>query len=96
MIRLPGKVNSNSHGARPVHQIILMIKWTQTSKWPIKNSHCIELSIKNSHFILCNPVKIGFGGWEVAGRDLEARLLCESPEPPCLERCADACGGFGI
>ena len=25
-IRLPGKGNSNSHGARPVHQIISMIK----------------------------------------------------------------------
>ena len=25
-IRLPGKGNSNSHGARPVHQIISLIK----------------------------------------------------------------------
>ena len=28
-IRLPGEVNSNSHGARPVHQIISMVKWLQ-------------------------------------------------------------------
>ena len=27
-IRLPGKGNPNSHGARPVHEIIMMIKWT--------------------------------------------------------------------
>ena len=27
-VRLPGKGNSNSHGARPVHPIITMIKWT--------------------------------------------------------------------
>ena len=31
-IRLPGKENSNSHGARPVHQIITMKKWIRTSK----------------------------------------------------------------
>ena len=30
-IRLPGKGNSNSHGEGPVHKIISMIKWIQTS-----------------------------------------------------------------
>ena len=28
----------SSHGARPVHQIISMIKWIRTSKLSIKNS----------------------------------------------------------
>ena len=42
-IRLPGKVNSNSHGARPVHPIITMIKWIRTSRLSMKNSLCIEL-----------------------------------------------------
>ena len=28
----------NSHGARPVHQIITMIKWIRTIKLSIKNS----------------------------------------------------------
>jgi len=37
-VRLPGKGNSNSHGARPVHQIISMIKWIRTRKLSIKNS----------------------------------------------------------
>jgi hypothetical protein len=37
-IRLLGKKNSNSHGARPVHQIITMLKWIWTSKLSIKNS----------------------------------------------------------
>ena len=37
-IRLPGAGNSNAHGARPVHQIILMIKWTRTRRLSIKNS----------------------------------------------------------
>ena len=31
-IRLPGKGNSNSHGARPVHLIITMMKWIRTSR----------------------------------------------------------------
>ena len=36
--RLPGKGNSNSHGARPVHLIITMTKWIRTSRLSIKNS----------------------------------------------------------
>ena len=31
-VRLPGTGNSNSHGARPVHQIISMIKWIRTNR----------------------------------------------------------------
>jgi hypothetical protein len=34
--RLPGKGNSNSLRARPVHLIITMIKWTRTSRLSIK------------------------------------------------------------
>ena len=34
-IRLPGKGDSNSHGARPVHQ---KHRWVRTSRLPIKNS----------------------------------------------------------
>ena len=37
-VRLPGKGNSNSYGARPVHQIILMRRWTWTSRLSIKRS----------------------------------------------------------
>ena len=37
-IRLPGKTNSYSHGARPVHQIISMIKWIRTRRLSIKTS----------------------------------------------------------
>ena len=37
-VRLPGNGNSNAHGARPVHLIITMIKWIQTSRLSIKNS----------------------------------------------------------
>ena len=36
--RLPGKGNLNSHGARPVNQIISMIKWIRTSRLSIQNS----------------------------------------------------------
>jgi len=41
-VRLPGKGNSNSHGARPVHLIITMIKWIRTSRLSIKNSLSLE------------------------------------------------------
>ena len=37
-VRLPGKGNSNSHGARPVHLIITMIKWIRTGRLSIQNS----------------------------------------------------------
>ena len=36
-VRLPGKGHSNSHGARPVHLIITMIKWIRTSRLSITN-----------------------------------------------------------
>ena len=39
-VRLPGLGNSNSHGARPVHLIITMIKWIRTSRLSIKNWGC--------------------------------------------------------
>ena len=44
-VRLPGKVNSNSHGARPVHLIIMMIKWIRTSRLSIKNSLSEALTV---------------------------------------------------
>jgi len=34
------KATSNSHGAGPVHLIIMMIKWIRTSRLSIKNSLC--------------------------------------------------------
>ena len=37
-VRLPGKGNSNSHGARPVHLIITMIKWIRTSRFSISGA----------------------------------------------------------
>jgi len=37
-VRLPGKGDPNSHGARPVHLIITMIKSTRTSTLSIKKS----------------------------------------------------------
>jgi len=37
-VRLPGKGDSNSHGARPVHLTITMLKRIRTSRLSIKNS----------------------------------------------------------
>jgi hypothetical protein len=37
-VRLPGKENSNSHGARPVHLITRMIELIRTSRLAMKDS----------------------------------------------------------
>ena len=37
-VRLPGKGNSNFHGATPVHSMISMIQWIRTGRLSIKNS----------------------------------------------------------
>ena len=43
----------NSHGARPVHQIISLIKWIRTSKLSIQNSL--------SHALLARPLSTSVG-----------------------------------
>ena len=42
-LRLPGKGNPNSHGARPVHQIMSMMKWMRTNSLSIKKSLSLSL-----------------------------------------------------
>ena len=37
-MRLPGKGKTNFNGARPVHQILSMMKWIRTSRLSMKNS----------------------------------------------------------
>ena len=37
-VRLPGKGNSKSHGARPIHLITTMMKWIRISRWSISIS----------------------------------------------------------
>ena len=47
-VRLPGIVNSKSHGARPVHQIIAMIKWIRTSRFSMKNSLSLKTTLSGT------------------------------------------------
>ena len=42
---LPGKGNLNSHGARPVHQIVSMIMWIWTSSLSMKNLLALSTSL---------------------------------------------------
>ena len=44
-----GRGNSKSHGARPVHQIITMAKWIQTSRLSIKNSLSLLRRMLSKH-----------------------------------------------
>ena len=62
-IRLPGKGNSDSHGARPVHKITSIMKWIRTSRlstnysrigFKVKSS---GLSVGAEKMVIC----LGFG-----------------------------------
>ena len=56
-VRLPGKRNSNSHGARPVHLIITLIKWIRTSRLSIKiliAAHSNSVSVAVSSLVTRN------------------------------------------
>ena len=44
------RVQINCHGARPVHQIISMIKWIRTSRLSTKNSLSVEGLLTNGLF----------------------------------------------
>jgi len=50
-VRLPEKGNSNSHGARPVHLIITMIKWTRTSRLAMVVVAFLAVSALREHII---------------------------------------------
>ena len=61
-IRLPGKRNSDSHGTRPVHQIISTIKWIRTRRLSIKNALSVlagftgaSMSSRRDHMVLPQP-----------------------------------------
>ena len=70
-MRLPRKGNSNSHGARPVHQIITMIKRMRTS----------NLSMKN--FFSAKPNERLFSGNETChGNALQGNLVHKNSTPP--------------
>ena len=57
-VRLPGNGNSNSHGARPVHLIIMMIKWIRTSSLPIKNLPAAGLERHTKWWVGIEKVKM--------------------------------------
>jgi len=57
-VRLPGNGNSDSHGARPVHLIITMMKWIRTSRLSIKNSLSVGCPDRR---VLRVPLREGLG-----------------------------------
>ena len=72
--RLPGKGNSNSHGARLVHLIITMIKWIRTSRLSRKNSLSRTRGGRPRHLgrhvweagqLVVVPPRLEFGGFRV-------------------------------
>ena len=67
-MRLPGKGDSKSHGTRPVHQIISMIKWIRTSRLIMKNS------VSTEHLQEGGGRGVGVGVLEVARVDPREQL----------------------
>jgi len=49
-VRLPGKGNSNSHGARPVHLIMRMIKSIRAGRLSKKNSLSAAMQVSKKRF----------------------------------------------
>jgi len=69
-VRLPGKGNSNSHGARPVHLIITMMKWILTSRLSTKKSLSSSINrVKSAHAASLVMVVVVWQG--VSGRGQE-------------------------
>ena len=50
-LRLPGKGNPNSHGARPVQIIITMIRWTRTSELSIDDYLSAPTQLPTEEFL---------------------------------------------
>ena len=60
-IRLSGKGNSNSHGARQDHKIISMIKWIRTSRMSIKNERGTRHPCSSWPISQRVPLRLHFG-----------------------------------
>jgi hypothetical protein len=60
-VRLPGKGNLNSHGARPVHLIVTMIKWILTRRLAIKNSFLLRFEAWGVGFGMDRPASRHIG-----------------------------------
>ena len=59
-VRLHGKGNSNSHGARPVNLIITMIKWIRTNRLSMNNSLLRTTTRHAFQSKMLNPCVQGF------------------------------------
>ena len=59
-VALPGKGNSNSHGARPVHLTIAMIQWIRTRRLSSPNElrvgFCFDQLLCHVYLVLVNGV----------------------------------------
>jgi len=71
--------HSNSHGARPVHLIITMIKWIRTNRLSIKNS--LSLDERGGHFEMAGEA-IAHHRERVPRRHLQGCLAHKKLLPP--------------
>ena len=76
-VRLPGKGDSYSHGARPIHSIITMIEWIRTSRLSIHNSLYKRMKAGHTGFdAFDGKPSSAFGVWGLGMRvqGLESRF----------------------
>ena len=67
-VRIPGKGNSNSHGARPGHLIITMIKWIWTSMLSTKNCLSASNSLHSEKVQVTPEAGLSISRWALAPR----------------------------
>ena len=74
-VKLPREGNANSHGARPVHLIITMMKWMRTSRLSIKIlslQAAVTINVDGIH------VLVDFNGYTLGAR---SDLITLRPAP---------------
>ena len=85
-VRLPGKGDSNSHGAGPVH-LIIMIKWIRTSRLSIKNSLSTMLVLTYHVWQVAKyaePIKLVLRVASNVSTGIEGGIIGVSGAPPSL------------
>ena len=90
-VRLPGKGNSNAHGARPLHLIITMKKWIRTSRLSIS-----LLWAHNASSAASLPKSIAYFGGGVQGSGCRVQgSWCRVQGSGCRVQGA-GCRGLGL
>ena len=92
-VRLPGKVNSNSHGARPIHLITTIITWIRTSRLSKKNSLSGDGEVVNDERVALDQPRIVLHRLPFASqfKNTYSAEMCSGSEAGLYLRLIDFC-----